>query len=51
MHTGFWRENLKEGDHLEKARVDDGIILKVILLRVGRHELHLSGKMMKFRLP
>jgi len=35
MHTGFWWGNLKEGDHLEKAQADDGIILKLILMKVS----------------
>ena len=30
VHTGFWRENLKEGDHLEDADIDGRVILKWI---------------------
>jgi hypothetical protein len=29
-HTGFWWENLREGDHLEGLVVDGRIILKRI---------------------
>ena len=28
VHTGFWWEDLREGDHLEHPRVDWRIILK-----------------------
>jgi hypothetical protein len=28
MHTGFWWENLSEGDHLEDSGVEERIILK-----------------------
>ena len=31
IHTGFWWENLNEGNHLEKSGVDGRIILKWIL--------------------
>jgi hypothetical protein len=31
MHTKFFLENLKVRDHLEDLRVDEGIILKLIL--------------------
>jgi hypothetical protein len=30
MHTGFWRRNLRERDHLEDIGVDVRIILKWI---------------------
>jgi hypothetical protein len=30
MHTGFWWENLREGDHLEGLGVDERIRLKMI---------------------
>jgi hypothetical protein len=30
VHTGFWWENLGEGDHLEDGGVDEKIILKSI---------------------
>jgi hypothetical protein len=30
MHTGFWREDLKEGEHLENPGEDEMIILKWI---------------------
>jgi hypothetical protein len=30
VHTGFWWENLREGDHLEDPGVDERIILKSI---------------------
>jgi hypothetical protein len=28
VHTGFWREDVMEGDHLEDPGVDGRIILK-----------------------
>jgi hypothetical protein len=31
VHTRFWRENLREGDHLEDPDVDGRIISKWIL--------------------
>jgi len=31
VHTGFWRGNLKERDHLEDLSVDWNIILKWVL--------------------
>ena len=31
MHTGFWRENLREGDHLKNPDVNGRIISKWIL--------------------
>jgi hypothetical protein len=31
VHTGFWWENLREGDHLKDPGVDGKIILKWIL--------------------
>ena len=34
MNTGFYWENLREGDHSED-RQEDGIILKLILRKVG----------------
>jgi hypothetical protein len=30
MHTGFWWEDLREGDHLEDTGIDGRIILKWI---------------------
>jgi hypothetical protein len=30
VHTGFWRVDLREGDHLEDPDVDGRIILKWI---------------------
>jgi hypothetical protein len=30
VHTGFWWENLREGDHLENPSIDKRIILKWI---------------------
>jgi hypothetical protein len=37
MHTGFWSGNLKETDRLEHTRVDEKIILKLILKdQIGR---------------
>jgi len=30
VHTGFWWENLRDGDHLEDTGVDGSIILKWI---------------------
>jgi hypothetical protein len=30
VHTGFWCENLSEGDHLEDAGIDGMITLKWI---------------------
>jgi hypothetical protein len=30
MHTGFWRGNLREGDHLGDPGIDGRIILKLI---------------------
>ena len=30
VHTGFWWENLSEGDHLENVGLDGRIILKWI---------------------
>jgi hypothetical protein len=31
VHTGFWKGDLREGDHLEDPGVDRRIILKFIL--------------------
>jgi len=31
MHTGFWWQDLREGDHLEDVDVDGRIILKTNL--------------------
>jgi len=33
MHTGFWWEDLREGDHLGDLGVDERIILKWIFKR------------------
>jgi hypothetical protein len=33
MHTGFWWENLREGDDLEDPGVDEKIILKCIFFK------------------
>jgi len=30
MHTGFWWDNLREGDHLEDPGVDGRVALKLI---------------------
>ena len=30
MHTGFWSEDVREGDHLQDPGVDGKIILKMI---------------------
>ena len=35
MHTRFWWENLREGDHLEDPGVEGRIILKWIFERLG----------------
>lgn len=34
MHTGYWRVNLKEGEHLEDLGIDGTIILKLILKKI-----------------
>jgi hypothetical protein len=31
MHSGFWWENMDEGDHLEDLDIDGKVILKTIL--------------------
>lgn len=31
MHTQFWKEDLKERDHLEDLGVDGGCLYKLIL--------------------
>jgi hypothetical protein len=44
MHTNFWLENLKGGDHFEDADVNEMIILEWILWEIwGRCKLDLSG--------
>ena len=44
MHTEFWSENLKVGDHLKDADVDGRIILQWILQKWdGVHALDRSG--------
>ena len=35
MHTGFWWENLREGEHLEDPDVDGRIILKLTIEKWG----------------
>jgi len=35
VHTGFWRENLREGDHFEGLGIDRRIILKRIFEQWG----------------
>ena len=35
IQAGFWRENLKERNHLEDLRVDERIILKWIFKKYG----------------
>jgi hypothetical protein len=39
MHTGFWWEDLREGNHLEDPGVDGRIILKWIYKWMSRHGL------------
>jgi hypothetical protein len=44
MHTKFWLENLKGGDHLEVLSVDGRIILEWILKKLaGKCDLDSSG--------
>jgi hypothetical protein len=44
VHTGFWWENLREGDNLKDPDEDGGIILKWIFEKwYGRNGLGLSG--------
>ena len=33
MNTGFWRENLKERDHIEDLAIDGRIILERLVKR------------------
>ena len=33
LHTGFWWENLREGEHLRGPGVDGRIILKLIIVK------------------
>jgi hypothetical protein len=45
VHTGFWWENLREGDNLEDPGGDGRMILKWIFERLygGGHRLDQSG--------
>jgi hypothetical protein len=44
VHTGFWWEDLREGDHLEDIGIDVRIIFKWIFKKWdGGHELDCSG--------
>ena len=38
MHTGFWCENLRKGEHLEDPGVDRRIILKWIFKKWDQTE-------------
>jgi hypothetical protein len=35
LHTGFWRGNLRGGHHLKDPSIDEMIILKTDLRKVG----------------
>jgi hypothetical protein len=38
VHTGFWRGNVREGDHLEDRGADGRMILNRIIDQcIGRH--------------
>ena len=47
MYTGFWWENLREGDHVKDSGVDGGIILRWIFRKWdGGHGWALSFEVM-----
>ena len=44
VHTGVWRRNLRERDHLQDPGIDGIIILRLIFMkRGGGHGLDCSG--------
>jgi hypothetical protein len=43
VHTGLWKEDLKERDHIKDKGIDVRIILKWDLNRVGWRSLYWSG--------